>query len=131
MEQPATRQPAELTRYGANVREARVLIEPLRLIPPKHIFDFAKVMPPILEEVIDLNEPIATKQKTLGVPELAKPMRARACRYRFAFKELHSSRRRRVRWPPSRSSPSCLASRSMPAFSTCCSPPMATLATKS
>ncbi|HJW53330.1 MAG TPA: hypothetical protein VJ501_15050 [Burkholderiaceae bacterium] len=88
---PPPNQPNWTPVWG-NVREARVLIEPLRLIPPKHIFDFAKVkVPPMLEEVIDLNEPIATKQKTLGVSELAKLYAGKGVPvHRFAFKELHS-----------------------------------------
>ena len=88
---PPPNQPNWTPIWG-NVREARVLIEPLRLIPPKHIFDFAKVkLPPMLEEVIDLDEPIATKQKTLGVPELAKLYAGKGVPvHRFAFKELHS-----------------------------------------
>jgi hypothetical protein len=88
---PPPNQPNWTPVWG-NVRESRVLIEPLRLIPPKHIFDFAKVkLPPMLEDVLDLDEPIATKKKALAVPELAKLYADKGVPvHRFAFKELHA-----------------------------------------
>ncbi|HET7372917.1 MAG TPA: hypothetical protein VFJ20_06005 [Gemmatimonadaceae bacterium] len=86
---PPPNQPNWAPIWG-NVREVTVLIEPLRLIPPKHLFELAKVkVPPLVDELIDLDAPIATKKKTLGAAELASVYKDKGVPlHRFAFKEL-------------------------------------------
>ncbi len=86
---PPPNQPNWTPIWG-NVREATILLEPLRFIPPKDLFEFAKVkLPPAIKEVIDLDAPIATKAKTLGAAELASLYAGKGVPvHRFAFKEL-------------------------------------------
>lgn len=86
---PPPNQPNWTPIWG-NVREVRILLEPLRFIPPKDLFEFAKVkLPPLIAEVIDLHAPIATKTKSLGAAELAKVYAGKGVPvHRFAFKEL-------------------------------------------
>lgn len=73
-----------------NVREAKILVEPIRIIYPPHIFEIAEAkLPPILEEVLDLNVPIPTKMKALSAAELAVQYKDKGVPvHRFAFKEI-------------------------------------------
>lgn len=86
---PPANQPNWLPVWG-NVREATIQVEPLRLIWPWDIFDIAKVkVPPFIKEVVDFDKPIATKQKTLPIMELATLYKDKGVPvHRYAYKEL-------------------------------------------
>lgn len=86
---PPANQPNWKPVWG-NVSEANILVEPLRLIFWPEIFEMAKVkLPPIFEEVIDLDLPVQTKMKAHSAVELASMYRNKGVPvHRFAFKEL-------------------------------------------
>jgi hypothetical protein len=86
---PPAHQPGWNPIWG-NIREATILIEPLRIIFPKEIFEFAKLkVPPQLKDIIDPETPIATPAKSLAVADLVKLYQDKGVPlHRFAFKEL-------------------------------------------
>jgi hypothetical protein len=86
---PPANQPNWPPIWG-NVREANILVEPIRFIPPLDLFEFAKIkLPPALKDVLDLETPIAAKKSALGAPELAALYKDKGVpAHRFAFKEL-------------------------------------------
>lgn len=86
---PPANQPNWQPVWG-NVREANILVEPLRLLKPPHLFDLAKVkIPPSLGEIVDLEAPIPTAPKMLAVSHLATLYGGKGVPvHRFAFKEL-------------------------------------------
>lgn len=88
---PPANQPNWTPIWG-NVRDQQILIEPLRLVPPKHLFEAAKIkVPPVFEQILDLEHPIATKTKALAASELAELYAGKGVPvHRFAFKELHA-----------------------------------------
>jgi hypothetical protein len=73
-----------------NVRDVTIQVEPRRLIIAGPLFEAVKLkLPSTLAQVLDLEAPIATKQKTLGVAELAALYKDKDVPlHRFAFKEL-------------------------------------------
>ena len=73
-----------------NVRDANILVEPLRFFPPFDLFELAKVkLPPYVSEVLDLETPIPAKVKTLGAMDLAALYKDKGVpAHRFAYKEL-------------------------------------------
>ncbi|MDE2089075.1 MAG: hypothetical protein KGJ12_03525, partial [Gammaproteobacteria bacterium] len=86
---PPAGQPNWLPVWG-NVREVTIQVEPLRLIPPKHVFEAVKIkLPPQLMDVLDLESPLKTQVKPLGAVELAALYRDKGVPvHRFAYKEL-------------------------------------------
>lgn len=86
---PPPNQPNWAPIWG-NRREATILIEPLRLFPPKDLFDLAKIkLPAAIKDLIDLDTPIPAKAKVLGAVELASIYAGKDIPvHRFAFKEL-------------------------------------------
>jgi hypothetical protein len=86
---PPANQPNWLPIWG-NRRDATILIEPLRLFPPKDLFEFAKVkLPASIKDLIDLDTPIPAKTKALTAVELASLYAGKGVPvHRFAFKEL-------------------------------------------
>lgn len=86
---PPANQPNWNPIWG-NVREATILIEPLRILFPKDIFEIAKVkVPPQLKEILDPDTPIATPAKSLAVADLVSLYQDKGVPvHRFAFKEL-------------------------------------------
>lgn len=73
-----------------NVREANILVEPIRFIFWPHLIEYAKIkLPPILEEVLDFDAPVQAKKKALTTQELAVHYAGKDVpAHRFAFKEL-------------------------------------------
>jgi hypothetical protein len=86
---PPANQPNWPPVWGS-VREANILVEPLRIIFPPDIFEIAKVkIPPLLKEVLDLEAPIQTKANALSAAELSTLYKDKGVPvHRFAFKEL-------------------------------------------
>jgi hypothetical protein len=86
---PPANQPNWLPVWG-NVREADILVEPLRIVFPPDIFEIAKVkIPPFLKDILDVEAPIQTKAKALSVAELSTLYKEKGVPvHRFAFKEL-------------------------------------------
>jgi hypothetical protein len=86
---PPANQPNWSPIWG-NVREADILVEPLRIIFPPDIFEIAKVkIPPFLKDVLDVEAPIQTKAKALSAAELSTLYKDKGVPvHRFAFKEL-------------------------------------------
>ena len=87
--QPPPNQPNWKPIFG-NVRDVTVLIEPLRFIIPKNLFEASKVkLPPQFKELIELDAAITTQPKTLGAVELASHYAGKGVPvHRFAYKEL-------------------------------------------
>jgi hypothetical protein len=86
---PPPNQPNWVPVWG-NAREATIQVEPRRLFFPVDLLQEAKVkLPPGIGELLDLDEPIAPKQKLLGAQELAIAYKDKGVpMHRFAFKEL-------------------------------------------
>ena len=86
---PPANQPNWNPVWG-NVREATILVEPLRIIFPPDLFEVAKVKyPPWFEEFLPPDLPIQTKPKVLSATELAVQYKGQDVPvHRFAFKEL-------------------------------------------
>lgn len=86
---PPANQPGWTPVWG-NVREVPIVVEPRRFIFPLEVFKAAEIdFPPVFEEVIDPEVPIATKTKSLTAAELAvKYKEADVPVHRFAFKEI-------------------------------------------
>lgn len=80
------------TPVWGNVRESDILIEPLRLIPWKDLFEVEKLtLPPWLSQVVDIDTPVVSSPKSLGGTELAAMYRGKNVPvHRFAFKEITS-----------------------------------------
>ncbi|MDX9759952.1 MAG: hypothetical protein RBU27_12405 [Bacteroidota bacterium] len=81
------------TPVWGNVRNAVILVEPLRHIPWKDLFEFETLkFPPWLPEVVDLETPLVSMQKSLGSAELASLYKGQDVPvHRFAFKEISSA----------------------------------------
>ncbi|MFN8464728.1 MAG: hypothetical protein U0X20_04220 [Caldilineaceae bacterium] len=75
-----------------NVRNATILVEPLRFLPWPDLLELGEIkLPPNLAEVLDLATPIKAKPASLGAVELARLYRgADVPVHRYAFKELAS-----------------------------------------
>lgn len=73
-----------------NVLEKSILVEPLRLIPlPIIITEFASELQFPFEEVLDMDQTIPTKVKSLDVTELAELYKDKGVPvHRFAYKEM-------------------------------------------
>ena len=86
---PPPNQPNWTPVWG-RARDANILVEPRRFFFPPDIFDVAKIkLPPLLEEVIDLDVPIPTKAKAFSAAELAVQYKDKGVPvHRFAFKEI-------------------------------------------
>lgn len=79
------------TPVWGNVRDTTILVEPLRYIPWKDVFEVEKLkLPPWLHEVVDLDMPLASAKKTLGSAALASLYKGTDVPvHRFAFKEIN------------------------------------------
>ncbi|WP_406661461.1 peptidoglycan-binding domain-containing protein [Methanolobus sp. ZRKC3] len=86
---PLPNQPNWKPVWG-NVRETTILIEPLRLIPFPIFFKAIKAdLPFPIEKVVDLDNPLPTKVKSLEVAELAEIYKDKGVSvHRFAYKEM-------------------------------------------
>jgi hypothetical protein len=86
---PPPNQPNWVPVWG-NAREATIQVEPRRLFFPTDLLKEAKVkLPNGIGELLDLDAPIAPKQKALGAQELAIAYKDKGVpMHRFAFKEL-------------------------------------------
>ena len=86
---PPANQPNWTPVWG-NVREATILVEPLRFIFPLDLFEAVQAkFPPALKEVVDLEAPMQTVKKALSAAELAQEYKGKDVpAHRFAFKEL-------------------------------------------
>ncbi len=86
---PPANQPNWHPVWG-NVRDATILVEPLRFIFPHELFEVAKVKyPPWFDEFLPPDLPIETKPKLLSATELAVHYKGQDVPvHRFAFKEL-------------------------------------------
>ncbi|MFV1980560.1 MAG: hypothetical protein ACC655_05340 [Rhodothermia bacterium] len=86
---PPPNQPNWVPVWG-NVREAPIVVEPVRILFPRDIFEIAEVkFPPFLENVLDTAQPVQTKAKALSTAELAVQYKdADVPVHRFAFKEI-------------------------------------------
>ncbi len=73
-----------------NVIEKTILVEPFRLIPIPLFFEAIKVKLPFsIEKVVDMDKPLPTKVKSLGVAELAELYKDKGVpAHRFAHKEM-------------------------------------------
>lgn len=73
-----------------NVHESMILIEPLRRIPWPEIFEAEKLeLPPWLSQVVDVESPVVSSQKSLDVQELAALYKKKDVPpHRFAYKEM-------------------------------------------
>jgi len=88
---PPPNQPNWTPVWG-NVRNAVIQVEPLKFIPIPHIFEEAKIkLPPLFEEVFDLDKPIEAKKKVLNASELSVMYKSKDVPvHRFALKEMMS-----------------------------------------
>ena len=86
---PPAGQPGWTPVWG-NVREATVLIEPRRFVPPFELLQAAKIeLPPEIAQIIDAEVPIPTKQPQPGPVELAALYKDKGVPvHRYAYKEL-------------------------------------------
>lgn len=86
---PPANQPNWIPVWG-NTREAMIQVEPRRFIFPLDVLKEAKIkLPSLVNELLDLSEPIATQPKLLGAKELAVLYKDKGVPvHRFAFKEL-------------------------------------------
>lgn len=86
---PLPNQPNWTPVWG-NVRETTILVEPFRLIPIPVFFEAVKAKLPFpIEKVMDLDKPLPTKVKSLGVAELAELYKDKGVPvHRFAYKEI-------------------------------------------
>lgn len=86
---PPPNQPNWKPVWG-NVRESNILIEPLRLIPVPLFVEAVNAKFPVpIENVLDQDQAIATKAKTLNVEELAELYKDKGVPvHRFAYQEM-------------------------------------------
>lgn len=86
---PDPNQP-DWTPVWGNVKDASIQVEPFRLILPKLLFEEAKIkLPKPFETILDLNQPLQTKQETLTATDLAVAYKGKDVpAHRFAFQEL-------------------------------------------
>lgn len=88
---PPPNQPNWIPPWG-NHRDATIQIEPRRIFTGGEVFAAAKLkLPPLLKEVLDLDQPLPTKTPALAAADLAVHYRAAGVPvHRFAFKEMHA-----------------------------------------
>ncbi|TAL69529.1 MAG: hypothetical protein EPN82_06765 [Bacteroidetes bacterium] len=88
---PPPNQPNWIPVWG-NVRNSTIQVEPFKFIPLPPIFEAAKVkIPPILEEVLDLEQPLETLKKEYNASQLAVMYKDKGVPvHRFALKEMLS-----------------------------------------
>lgn len=86
---PPSNQPNWTPVWG-NVHETTILVEPIRLIPIPVFFEAVNAkLPSLVEKVMDLDKPLPTKVKSLGVAELAEIYKDKGVPiHRFAYKEM-------------------------------------------
>lgn len=89
---PPANQPNWSPVWG-NARDAEILVEPRRFFFPPEIFDLANVkIPPLFNEIVDMDTSIPIKKKAFGAAELAAKYRDKGVPvHRFAFKEISAA----------------------------------------
>lgn len=86
---PPANSPNWIPAWGDR-QDANIQVEPIRIFFPTDLFKIKEVkFPPQLQEIMPIDIPVKTNQKTLGVQELAVLYKGKDVpAHRFAFKEL-------------------------------------------